>query len=138
MFNTNAKFIVLASTFRANLSIEMNMRRHIEAQFSLKAQGFTHEDVLGYFCEEGELVGKQELSFAIPCKTAAQIKSMARMFCEGYKQDCIAVWNRDSNTLWLADKEGHVFHTCGTMRISHDVPDVQAWTYNGGFYYYAD
>lgn len=138
MFNTNAKFIVLASPFRANLGNDTNMRRYVEAQHSLKAQGFTFENVLSYFCEEGQLIGSQELSLAIPCKTAAQIKSMARMFCGMYNQGCVAVWNRDSNTLWLADKEGHVFHTCGTMQASKDVPDVNAWTYNGGMYFYAE
>lgn len=138
MFNTNAKFIVLASTFRANIGVETNMKRHVEARNTLDAQGFTSKDVLGYYCEEGELIGSQELSFAIPCKTAAQIKSMARLFGNVYNQDCIAVWNRDSNTLWLADKEGHVFHTCGTMRMSKEVPDSNAWTYDGGFYWYAE
>ncbi len=138
MFNTNAKFIVIASTFRFGASQATNIENHVEAHDTLAEQGFTHKDVLGFYKEDGAEMGNSELSLAIPCKTAAQIKSMARLFCDGYNQDCIAVWNRDSNTLWLADKEGHVFHTCGTMRSSKTIPDAQAWTYTGGFYFYAE
>ena len=138
MFNTTAKFVVLASTNRAALSNELNMRLHVDARFTLDAQGFQHKDVLDFYREEDQLVGKEELSFAIPCKSAGQIKSLARIFCECYKQECVAVWNRDSNTLWLADKEGHVFHTCGAMRMSSTKPDTNAWTYCGGFYWYAE
>lgn len=138
MINTTAKFIVLASTFRTALGAEMNLRRHVDARFSLDALGYQHNDVLGYYREEGQLLGREELSFAIPCKTASQIKQVARMFCDCYKQDCVAVWNRDNNTLWLADKEGHVFYTCGKMQMSHSKPDTDAWTYCGGFYWYAE
>ncbi|AIM51232.1 SAM-dependent methyltransferase [Lelliottia phage phD2B] len=138
MFNTNAKFIVIASTFRFGASQAANIENHVEAHDTLTAHGFTHKDVLGFYKEDGAEVGNAELSLAIPCTTAAQIKSMARLFCGGYNQDCIAVWNRDSNTLWLADKEGHVFHTCGAMHMSKTLPDTQAWTYTGGFYFYAE
>ena len=137
MFNTTSKFIVLASAFRSNLSTSMNLTRHVDVRFSLDAQGFQHKDVLGYFKEEDAATGNEELSFAIACKSAGQIKDMARLFCDCYQQDCIAVWNRDSNTLWLADKTGTVFMDCGKMRMSVTKPDVQAWTYCGGFYWYA-
>lgn len=138
MINSTAKFVVLASAFRANLSNETNLRRHVDVRFTLDANGFQHKDVLGYYREDGQMLGKEELSLAIPCKTSQQIKMLARIFCDCYKQDCIAVWNRDSNTLWLADKEGHVFSNCGNMRMSPNAPDAQAWTYCGGFYWYAE
>lgn len=138
MFKTNAKFIVLASAFRFGVSQATNIENHVDVRFSLDAQGFQHMDVLGFYQEEGAALGSTELTFAVPCNSAAQIKSMARLFCGCYNQDCIAVWNRDSNTLWLADKEGHVFHNCGAMRMSVTKPDTSAWTYCGGFYWYAE
>lgn len=138
MFNTTAKFIVIASPFRSALTAETNMTRYIEVQHYLKAYGMQFENVLGYYREDEALVGSEELSLAIPCKTAAQIKAMASLFCGEYKQDCIAVWNRDSNTMWLADANGHVFYTCGNVRTSKSKPDTQAWTYNGGMYFYTE
>lgn len=138
MINTTSKFVVIASSFRAALTLPINIERHVTVSAQLDSYGFQHKAVMGYYCEEGELVGSEELSLAIPCKTAAQIKTVARLFGTVYNQDCVAVWNRDSNTLWLADKEGHIFHTCGNMRMSKAKPESNAWTFDGTFYWYAE
>lgn len=138
MFNNTSKFLVLASAQRANLHNDLNMRRHVDAQFSLIAQGFKHECVLGHYKELGQHNGNHELSFAIPCKTAKQIKALAKLFCDCFQQDCILVWNKDSDNVWLVDKTGCAFTSLGKMHMAHDEPDVECWTYNGGFYYYAE
>lgn len=136
---TSAKFLVIGSVFRADLTVEQNMENHVDAGYTLALAGYNRiVDVTGYYREEGQAVGSLELSRAIPVSTLRDVGELTYLFCNKYKQDCILVMNNDNEMVWLMDAEGKCVASLGHWKESLVKPDTQGWTYDGSKYYYAE
>ena len=136
---TSAKFLVIGSVFRANLTVEQNMKNHVDAGYTLALAGYNRiVDVTGYYREEGQTEGSIELSRAIPVSNSRDLCELAHLFCDKHGQDCILVLNSDNETAWLVDGNGTSLANLGTWKQSLHKPATQGWTYDGHLYYYAE
>ena len=106
--DTLSKFIVIASACRGTETQASNLMRTAEALHRVRAVGRTIkgvELVTGFYAEQGQ-EGAYEQSMAIATDSPQALKAIKRMFCVDYDQDCILVWNRDTNSVWLLNETG--------------------------------
>lgn len=132
MINTTAKYIVLGSAFRSNLSNTENFLRNAEMGNVLNLAGYKAHPVVGSY------QGVSEMSYAIPARTMRDLKELINLFCVRYEQDCVAIWNRDNGGVFLANNEAINSARLGNMRASKTMPDTEAWTFNGSTYFYTE
>lgn len=105
----NTKFVVIASACRANLSAVENMMRTADAHDFLKTPSVKGlELVTGFYHEDGQAEGAYEQSFMFGVQTLTALKVVRSFFCADMEQDCILVWNRDTNAVWLINNDGFV------------------------------
>lgn len=136
----NAKYTVIASAARSNLTESANIGRHIDAQFSLSALGYNRfVDVKGFYRETQADFASVELSRAIPVHTLAEVQQLATLFCGAFNQDCILAVNNETLDCWLVNLEGELFAKLGKWTMhSHKDSSWNAYTYDGAFYYTAE
>lgn len=136
----NAKYTVIASAARSNLTEAANIERHIDAGFSLNALGFNRSlDVKGFYRETQADFASVELSRAMPVHSLKEVQQLATLFCGAYNQDCILAINNESGDVWLVNLEGELFAKLGKW-TTHNEKDSSwnAYTYDGAFYYTAE
>jgi hypothetical protein len=131
MLNTIAstsKWIVIASASRTNHSTSHNMTRTASAfgklaNLKVKALGL----VTGFYREEGQEMGQHEQSMVFGVTRTGTLKAVIDMFCGQFKQDCILVWNTDSNQVWLVNREDGMFMRlgCKGMRILTETESLE-------------
>ena len=103
------KFIVIASASRSNLSAGENMMRNAQAQHQVRSMSrcaVAIESVTGFYREDIAQDGSYEQSFAIAINTNTALRALKQLFCGIYEQDCILVWNRDTDSVWLMNDVG--------------------------------
>lgn len=101
--DTTAKFIIIASASRGTETQASNMQRTAQAYQEVSSLGRAIkgiELVTGFYAEQGQ-EGTFEQSMAITCESVTTMKAIKALFLEKYDQDCILVWNRDTNDVWL-------------------------------------
>lgn len=130
--NTTAKYIVLGSAFRSNLSNTENFLRNAEMGNTLGLSGYKAQSVVGSYQRVAEM------SYAIPANNMRELKELINLFCVRYEQDCVAIWNRDNGGVFLADNEAIISARLGNMRASQTMPDTEDWTFNGSVYFYTE
>lgn len=136
----SAKYTVIASAARSNLTEAANIERHIDVGFTLAALGYNRTvDVKGFYRETQADFASVELSRAIPAYTLKDVQQLATLFCGAFNQDCILVINNESNDVWLVNLEGELFTKLGKW-TTHNTKDSRwnAYTYDGAFYYTAE
>lgn len=136
----SAKYTVIASAARSNLTEAANIDRHIDAGFTLAALGYNRTvDVKGFYRETQADFASVELSRAMPVNNLKEVQQLATLFCGTFNQDCILVINNESNDVWLVNLEGELFAKLGKWTI-HNTKDSRwnAYTYDGAFYYTAE
>lgn len=102
------KFVMIASASRGTCTASLNMMRTAQAQREVISFGRTIkalEMVTGFYAEQGQ-EGAYEQSLAIGLDSPSTMKALIRLFCEKYEQDCVLVWNRDTNSVWLYGSDG--------------------------------
>lgn len=102
------KFVMIASASRGTCSPSLNMMRTAQAQREVMSLGRTVkalEMVTGFYAEKGQ-EGTYEQSLAIGLDNPGTMKALIRLFCEKYDQDCVLVWNRDTDSVWLYGSDG--------------------------------
>lgn len=104
-----SKFIVIASASRSNKPAGENMIRTTMAhqavvQMGRAVQGI--ELVTGFYRENIAETGSFEQSMAIAVNSNKALKALKTLFCGLYQQDCILVWNRDTDSVWLMSEDG--------------------------------
>lgn len=136
----SAKYTVIASAARSNLTESANIDRHIDAQFSLSALGYQRfVAVKGFYRETQAEAASVEMSHAIPVKDLKEVSQLATLYCGAFNQDCILVINNESLDVWLVNLEGELFCKLGKW-TTHTTKDSawNAYTYDGAFYYTAE
>lgn len=101
------KFVIIASACRGTESAASNMMRTAQANREVASLGRTvkaMEMVTGFYAEQGQ-EGAFEQSMAIGVDSPFTVNLINKLFCEKYEQDCILVWNRDTDTIWLRGLE---------------------------------
>lgn len=101
--DSTAKFIIIASASRGTESQASNMQRTAQAYQEVSSLGRAIkglELVTGFYAEEGQ-EGAFEQSMAIACESVTTMKAIKALFLAKYEQDCILVWNRDTDAVWL-------------------------------------
>lgn len=132
MINTTAKYIVLGSAFRSDLSNAENFLRNSEMGNILGLAGYKANPVVGSY------QGVAEMSYAIPANNMRDLKELIHLFCVRYEQDCVAIWNRDNGGVFLATNEAINAVRLGNMKASRTKPDTEVWTFNGSIYFYTE
>lgn len=104
-----SKFIVIASASRSDKPAGENMIRttmahQAVAQMGRAVQGI--ELVTGFYRETIAEKGSYEQSMAIAVNSVKALKALKTLFCGTYQQDCILVWNRDTDSVWLVNENG--------------------------------
>lgn len=102
------KFVVIASACRGTESAASNMMRTAKAHHEVASLGRTvkaMELVTGFYAEQGQ-VGAFEQSMAIGVDSPNTLDALIELFCHKYEQDCILVWNRDTDGVWLHNCDG--------------------------------
>lgn len=136
----SAKYTVIASAARSNLTEAANIERHIDVGFTLSALGYNRTvDVKGFYRETQADFASVELSRAMPVHSLKEVQQLATLFCGAFDQDCILVINNESNDVWLVNVEGELFAKLGKW-TTHNTKDSRwnAYTYDGAFYYTAE
>lgn len=139
MLKAKAKYTVIASAHRSNLTAAANTLRHVESGFELAALGFDkHVDVMGYYRETGQDAAI-ELSRAIPVSSLDKVSQLATLFCGGYGQDCILAINNETKDVWLIDIKGLIMAKLGKW-TPHAIKKTEwdAYTFDGLNYYTAE
>ncbi|ASU01134.1 S-adenosyl-L-methionine hydrolase [Vibrio phage ICP3] len=98
------KFTVIASPFRANMSMQTNMMR-LEAAMNRLTMCFNitnMKTVLGVYQEEGQEAATREVSIKMDGVCWPEVKNLCTLFCEDFEQDCILVINNENGrcALW--------------------------------------
>ena len=135
-----AKYTVIASASRSNLTEAANIDRHIDAGFTLSALGYDrHVDVKGFYRETQADFASVELSRAIPVHTLNEVQQLATMYCGAFEQDCILAINNQTGDVWLVNLEGELFAKLGKWTL-HTKKDASwnAYTFDGAFHYTAE
>lgn len=93
------QFTVVASPFRANLSMNENLLRLEEVTSRLTNDYWLDniKTVIGSYREEGQKQNKCEVSLMIPSLTWSEVTTLKHIFCTEYEQDCILVINTENN-----------------------------------------
>lgn len=102
------KFVVIASACRGTESAASNMMRTAQANREVASLGRTVkalEMVTGFYAEQGQ-EGTFEQSMAIGVDSPNTLNSLIKLFCLKYEQECILVWNRDTDNVWLHSDDG--------------------------------
>lgn len=102
------KFVMIASASRGTETPASNMMRTAQAQREVISLGRTIkalEMVTGFYAEKGQ-EGTFEQSLAIGLDSPTTMSALIRLFCEKYDQDCVLVWNRDTDHVWLYGSDG--------------------------------
>lgn len=102
------KFVMIASASRGTCTPAQNMMRTAQAQREVISLGRTIralEMVTGFYAEQGQ-EGAYEQSLAIGLDNPNTMSALIRLFCEKYDQDCVLVWNRDTDNVWLHSSDG--------------------------------
>ncbi|MGL5566682.1 MAG: hypothetical protein ACRDC4_13245 [Plesiomonas sp.] len=102
------KFVMIASASRGTCTSAQNMMRTAQAQREVISLGRTIralEMVTGFYAEQGQ-EGAYEQSLAIGLDNPNTMGALIRLFCEKYDQDCVLVWNRDTDNVWLHSSDG--------------------------------
>ncbi|WVX92077.1 S-adenosyl-L-methionine hydrolase [Aeromonas phage phiA014S] len=102
------KFVMIASASRGTETAASNMMRTAQAQREVMSLGRTIralEMVTGFYAEQGQ-EGSYEQSLAIGLDNPNTMSALIRLFCEKYDQDCVLVWNRDTDNVWLHSSDG--------------------------------
>lgn len=106
-------FTVIASAFRANLSMEHNLARHEDAMNTLVDAGMCDlKTAMGVYQEEGQAVASREVSIINANLSWDEVKRCVELFCKRFEQDCILVINQDTGACCLkgADWADHIGH----------------------------
>lgn len=104
------KFVVIASASRANNTAGTNMMHTATAAHEVRSLGRTvkaFEMVTGFYAEQGQ-EGAYEQSMAIGVDSPVTLKALIKLFCEKYRQECVLVWNKDTNWVTLMNEAGFV------------------------------
>ncbi|MGL5643190.1 MAG: hypothetical protein ACRCW3_00200 [Metamycoplasmataceae bacterium] len=100
--------VMIASASRGSCTPAQNMMRTAQAQREVISLGRTIkalEMVTGFYAEQGQ-EGAYEQSLAIGLDNPNTMNALIQLFCEKYEQDCVLVWNRDTDNVWLYNTEG--------------------------------
>jgi len=104
-----AKFVVIASASRGSETSAGNMQRTAKAHMQLSHLGRSVKNlemVTGFYREQGMAEGSYEQSFAFGVNTAKTLDQVVKLFCDEFEQECVLVWNRDSDSVWLYSTDG--------------------------------
>lgn len=104
---TNAtKFTVIASAFRANLSINVNLERHENTiAWLIRNNMCDFKSAVGVYHEEGMPEASREVSLMINDLSWAEVKQLKAYYCEIAEQDCIFVMNQENTRCMLAGND---------------------------------
>ena len=104
------KFVIIASASRGENGTGQNMMNTATAAHEVQSLGRTvkaFEMVTGFYAEQGQ-PGAYEQSMAIGVDSPATLKALIKLFCEKYRQECVLVWNKDTNWVTLMNERGFV------------------------------
>ncbi|MGL5189579.1 MAG: hypothetical protein ACRC7S_07990 [Cetobacterium sp.] len=140
-----SKYVLIASACRSTMAPHQNMMRTSQAHAEVVGLGRTIkglELVAGFYAEQGQ-EGAYEQSMAIGIDSPTTLKALTRLFCEKYEQDCVLVWNRDSNSVWLVHSDKGFLCELGThgmymMWTSMMVAEGNEWIQPDAFTVAAD
>lgn len=102
------KFVVIASASRGTETTQSNMMRTATASHEVRSLGRTvkaFEMVTGYYAEQGQ-DGAYEQSMAIGVDSPTTLNALVKLFCQKYEQECVLVWNKDTDNVWLYGSDG--------------------------------
>lgn len=102
------KFVIIASASRATNGTGQNMMNTATASHEVQSLGRTvkaFEMVTGFYAEQGQ-PGAYEQSMAIGVDSPVTLKAIIRLFCVKYQQECVLVWNKDTDSVWLMSDKG--------------------------------
>lgn len=114
-----SKYVMIASASRATNAAHRNMMLTAAAHAEVVGLGRTIkglELVTGFYAEEGQ-EGAFEQSMAIGIDSPTTLKALTRLFCGKYEQDCVLVWNRDSDSVWLVHSDKGFLCELGTKGL---------------------
>lgn len=103
-----SKFVVIASAARGTETTASNMMRTSQAFMEVAGLGRAVkgiELVTGFYAEAGQ-EGAYEQSMAIAVDAPKALKAIVSLFCQKYGQECVLVWNKDTDSVWLLNENG--------------------------------
>lgn len=104
-----AKFVIIASASRGSETTAGNMQRTAQAHMKLSQFGGyvkNLEMVTGFYREQEMAEGSYEQSFAFGVNTTKMLNQVVKLFCDEFEQECVLVWNRDTDNVWLYGNDG--------------------------------
>lgn len=104
------KFVIIASASRTTSGTGHNMMNTAMATNEVQSLGRTvkaFEMVTGFYAEQGH-PGAYEQSMAIGVDSPVTLKAIIKLFCVKYQQECVLVWNKDTNWVTLMNERGFV------------------------------
>lgn len=123
-----SKFVVIASASRGTETTGSNMVRTSQAFAEVVGLGSAVkgvELVTGYYAEQGQ-EGAYEQAMAIAVNSPKAVKALMLLFCGEYEQECVLVWNKDTDSVWLINESGFLAEL-GTKGMYRYQADMTNW-----------
>lgn len=100
------KYTVVASAFRANLGMNINLERHeIAMQWLINHNICDFKTVVGVYHEDGMPTPNREVSLVITDLSHDEVLKVGGFYLTDMAQDCVLVVNQSDNTAVLIGKD---------------------------------